>query len=116
MIACQTAYTRPFLATRSETGSRRPPADWLVNPCMIVPGAGTAGPPAGALSVRSTNGFFQSRQPPGVFTRAVPLTESGASVPVSRTRTMPARPSRVRPEAVNEAPSGVEPETRTTML
>ena len=54
--AFQNAYTRPPLVTRSDSGIRNPPAVCALKPCISVPGAGTAGAPAGALSVRRTNG------------------------------------------------------------
>jgi hypothetical protein len=99
------------LVTRNDTGSRIEPADWLVRPCIRVPAAGTAGAPAGALSVRSTSGWRYFWQP--VRTRAVAAIESAASVPVTDTRYF-RLPSLVRPEAVKLTPSAVRPERRIT--
>ena len=46
----------------------------------------------------------------------MPVTASGVMVPVNVTRTEPGRPSFAFPAAVNDAPSGVEPVARMTML
>ena len=113
--ACQLAYTRPFLATRSATAVGRPPADWLVLPNISVRGAGTAAAPAGAAGVRSASVRLKVRQ--RWRTREVPVAESGASEPESETRTDgPPPPIRVRPEAVKDTPSGVRPDSLTTSL
>src|SRR4051794_41634496 len=64
IVTSQIAHIFPVWVTVTETGSRTPPAAWAVSPVKIELGGGTAGAPAGALSVRRGDGRGQPRQPP----------------------------------------------------